>query len=91
MAFPPSVPEKLIKAFSLWLGPVPGVNVAPAGSVRVNVVAAERAIDVTPPSMPSTEFMFLLMAVVPHAPGRSPVFGTFKNLLTVLGILCPRR
>src|SRR5215472_11445773 len=83
-ALPVNVPVNLINEFWLCTGPAPGVN-EPDGRVNENVVAAPNPKLRTPPSMPSRALKLGLSAVVPHAPGRSPVLGMIKPIFVVFG------
>src|SRR5882672_854548 len=70
--------------FCCCAGPAPGV-IVPVPVVSKTVVAADTEIVVKPPSMPSMATKFGFMAAVPHDPTRSPVNGTIRALLTVVG------
>ena len=82
---PDRVPLMTIAALLDWFGPVDGVMVVPLVD-NVIVVADEKDRFKTPPNRPSNCVIFVLTAVVPHAPDKSPVLGMFREIFDVTGI-----
>lgn len=84
-ALPVNVPVNFNSAFWLCVGPPPGVNAAPDGTVSAIVVALDSVSVAKPPKIPSSADIFALTAAVPQEPTRSPVKGAVKFLFGVSG------
>src|ERR1700677_1694892 len=82
--FAVKVPLKTNRALCACVGPAVGVAVNPAGTVNTTLAFVRETV-VTPPNIASIATKSGLRAPVDHVPGKSPVFGTIKARVRVVG------